>query len=127
LLKIIAKLASAFLLVWLFASPLMACVLPLAQLSPEEKACCREMGGMCDEMAKNTSHSCCTKVQTHSPSFVTAKIVSAPVHQLSAGPLNFAHVNRIVQVAAWSQSLPAEYGYPPGNSPPLPELIAFRI
>jgi hypothetical protein len=128
LLNALAKLVSAFLLVWLFASPAMACLLPIAQLSPEEKACCREMGGMCDDMAKNTSHSCCTKVQTHNPSYVTAKTVSASVHQLSTIPLNFAHVIYTTTVGMPPESTPAEYGYPPGHSPPtLPELIAFRI
>lgn len=128
LLKAFAKLASAFLLVWLFASPAMACLLPIAQLSPEEMACCREMGGMCDDMAKNTSHSCCVKVQTHNPSYVTARIVSAFVHQPPATPLNFAHVIQTIPAGMPSGSTPVEYGYPPGHSPPaLPELIAFRI
>jgi hypothetical protein len=127
-LKTFAKFASAFLLVWLFASPAMACLLPIAQLSPEEKACCREMGGMCDDMAKNTSHSCCAKVQSHSPSFVIAKSASASVHQPSETPLYTAHIIRTIPIAACSESTPAEYGYPPGYSPPtLPELIAFRI
>jgi hypothetical protein len=127
LLKFFAKFASACLLVWLFASPAMACLLPIAQLSPEEKACCREMGGMCDDMAKNTSHSCCAKVQSHSPSFVIAKTVSSSVHQLSTTPLNTAHAVRTIPVTVWSESMAAEQGYPPGYSPPLPELIAFRI
>jgi len=128
LLKVIAKLASVFLLVWLFASPAMACLLPIAQLSPEEKECCREMGGMCDDMTKNTSHSCCAKVQTHNPSYTIAKNVSASVHQLSPTPLNFAHIIRSIPAGMTPASLPAQYGYPPGYSPPtLPELIAFRI
>jgi hypothetical protein len=128
LLKVFAKLASAFLLIWLFAAPAMACLLPTVQLSPEEKACCREMGGMCDDMAKNTSHSCCVKVQSHNPSYVIAKSVSTVVHQFTATPLNFAHVNRTIAAAIPPASTPVEYGYPPGHSPPaLPELIAFRI
>jgi hypothetical protein len=128
LLKIFAKLASALLLVWLFAAPAMACLLPIAQLSPEEKACCREMGGMCDDMAKSTSHSCCAKVQTHSPSYVIAKTVSAPVHRLSVTPLSSARVIYTTTVGMPPESTPAEFGYPPGHSPPaLPELIALRI
>jgi hypothetical protein len=127
-LKTFAKLASAFLLIWLFAAPAMACLLPIVQLSPEEKACCRNMGGMCDDMAKNTSHSCCAKVQTHNPSYVIAKTVSASARQLSATPLNFAHVVRTITAGISPALAFAEYGYPPGHSPPtLPELIAFRV
>jgi hypothetical protein len=127
-LKVFAKLASAFLLVWLFASPAMACLLPAARLSPEEMACCRDMGGMCDDMAKNTSHACCVKDQPHNQSYVVVKTVSVSAHQLSATPLNFALVIRTIPVAAPSASMPAKYGYPPGHSPPtLPELVAFRI
>jgi hypothetical protein len=127
LLKALAKLASVFLLVWLFAAPAMACLLPIAQLSPEEKACCREMGGMCDGMAKNTSHSCCVKPQAHNPSYVIANTVSTSALQLSATPINFAHVIRTIAGMSPALTL-AEYGHPPGHSPPtLPELIAFRI
>jgi hypothetical protein len=126
-LRPIAKLASAFLLAWLFAAPAMACLLPIAQLTPEEKACCRNMGGMCDDMAKNTSHSCCAKVQAHSPSFVIARGVSSHVRVFSAIPLSFPHATATTLTGA-PESMPAEYGYPPGHSPPtLPELTAFRI
>jgi hypothetical protein len=127
-LKVFAKLASAFLLVWLFASPAMACLLPIAQLSPEEMACCRNMGGMCDDMAKNTSHSCCVKVQTHNSPYVIAKTVSAFAHHLSSTPLNFAHVVCTIPAGISPTSILAENGSPPGHSPPvLAELIALRI
>jgi hypothetical protein len=126
--KVLAKLASAFLLVWLLASPAMACLLPIAQLSPEEKACCRKMAGNCDGMGHNASHSCCQKVQTHNPSFVVAKNLSTSVHRFSATPLNFAHAIHTISAGISASSMSAEYGYSPGHSPPtLPEIIAFRI
>lgn len=127
-LKVFAKLASVFLLVWLFASPAMACLLPVAQLTKEEKACCRDMGGMCDDMGKNASHSCCVKVQTHNSPYLIAKAASSRVQQLPAKPLIFAASYSSVTTAAILASAPTEYGYPPGHSPPsLPDLIAFRI
>jgi hypothetical protein len=127
-LKVFAKLASAFLLVWLFAAPAMACLLPIAQLTQEEKACCRSMAGMCDDMAKNTSHSCCQKVQTHHASYVVAKASFASVQQLQVTPARFAIFNSAVPAVTTARSLLALYGSPPGHtSPTLPELIVFRI
>jgi hypothetical protein len=128
LLKVLAKLASTFLLFWLFASPAMACLLPVAQLTQEEKACCRSMAGMCDEMGKNSSHSCCVKVRTNNPSYVIAKAGSSSVQQLPVTPLLFAAVHSAVPTAAMLIFMPTEFGYPPGHSPPgLPDLIALRI
>jgi len=124
-LKVIGKFASAFLLLWLFASPAMACLLPGAQLSQEEKECCRSMVGMCDDMARNTSHSCCVKVQTHNPSYVIAKTGSTFVQQLPATPLNFATFNCAISSATTPRLVPAEYAYPPGSSPP--ELYTLHV
>jgi hypothetical protein len=127
-LKVAAKLASAFLLTWLFASPVMACLLPMAQLTQEEKACCRRMGGMCDEMGKNSSHSCCVKVRTHNSSYVIAKADSSSVQRLPVTPQIFADVHSVIPAVTTLKSAPGEYGYPPGSSPPsLPDLIALRI
>ena len=127
-LKVFAKLASAFLLVWLFAAPAMACLLPIAQLTQEEKACCRSMAGMCDDMAKNTSHSCCQKAQIHHALYVVAKASFASVQKLQVTPLPFATLTRTVPAVTTAGSMPAEYGSPPGHSSStLPDLIVFRI
>jgi hypothetical protein len=43
-----------------FSVPVMACMAPAAQLTAEEKSCCEQMQGKCDDMGMaNTSHSCC--------------------------------------------------------------------
>ena len=43
-----------------FGVPVMACMTPAAQLTAEEKSCCEQMQGKCDDMGMaNTSHSCC--------------------------------------------------------------------
>ena len=127
-LKVFGKFASTFLLVWLFAAPAMACLLPIAQLTQEEKACCRSMAGMCDDMAKNTSHSCCQKVQTHHASYVIAKASSTSILQLSVTQFRFATLSSAVPAVTTARLLLAEYGSPPGHySSTLPELIVFRI
>jgi len=51
-------------LVLLLASSLtsaMACMLPGAQMSPEERACCRMMKSQCGQMVMPTSQDCCKK------------------------------------------------------------------
>ena len=58
----------------------MACVVPDAQLTAEEKQCCKEMGGGCqpNESGMPMSHSCCrTSVQPRNDFRPTATI-SAP-------------------------------------------------
>jgi hypothetical protein len=127
-LKVFAKLASTFLLAWLFASPAMACLLPIAQLSQEEKACCRGMAGMCGEMGKNSSHSCCVKAKANNPSYVVAKASSTLTPQFSVIPFSCTASRRIVPAATPPGSTPGENGSPPSHSPPnLPDLIAIRI
>src|SRR5581483_2312127 len=37
----------------------MACLLPNAQLTAAEKACCKEMANHCDQAGMPKSHSCC--------------------------------------------------------------------
>jgi hypothetical protein len=127
-LKVFAKLASAFLLIWLFVSPAMACLLPNARLTTEEKECCRKMGGMCDEMTKNGSHSCCVKVTVHNHAYVIAKASASSLPHLQPSSFNFVVTERGVTVPAMLAFAHNRDGYPPGNSPPdIPELIAFRI
>ena len=43
-----------------FSVPVMACMVPAAQLTADEKSCCEQMQGKCDAMGMaKTSHSCC--------------------------------------------------------------------
>ncbi len=42
-------------------APAMACALPNANLSPAERACCKQMKGQCGSMGMPASHGCCHK------------------------------------------------------------------
>src|SRR5713226_7935297 len=53
----VGKLAALLLTLSIFASPLMACLLPDTAMTDEERECCRQMAGNCEEMP--SSHSCC--------------------------------------------------------------------
>src|SRR6267154_2954391 len=54
------------LIVLLLGGPIMACAIPDAQLTADEKQCCKDMGGDCGQGPSGMpmSHSCCkTAVQ----------------------------------------------------------------
>ena len=66
LVKLAGKFAVLLLALSLFGSPLMACLQPDSTLTDEERECCRQMAGDCDEMP--ASHSCCkTTVRENEP------------------------------------------------------------
>ena len=44
-----------------YLTPAMACMLPGAQLTIEERACCRTMQNQCEQMEMPASHGCCHK------------------------------------------------------------------
>jgi hypothetical protein len=95
-----SKLAVLMLVVSVWASPVMACMLPDADLTGEERECCKSMADDCGRMAMPASHSCCKAVvrqadvylinsrfpTVHSVSSVTL-FVSTIEHSLSATPL----------------------------------------
>jgi hypothetical protein len=60
-LKWTSKLVVFLVALSVWASPLMACMLPDATLTQEERECCRQMAGDCGEMNMDmpASHSCC--------------------------------------------------------------------
>jgi len=118
MLRVAVKLASVVLLLWLFVSPAMACLLPKALLSPDEMACCRQMGGMCDEMGKSSTHSCCVKVTTHSPTYVVLKAKSSSAQPLQADRLRVVLAPSSDTFVTAVGTISAEEESPPGYSPP---------
>jgi hypothetical protein len=74
----------AFLAVLVFGGPIMACVVPNAQLTAEEKRCCKEMGGGCqpDGSGMPMSHSCCKTAVQPRTDFRPASTISAPAPTL---------------------------------------------
>jgi hypothetical protein len=71
----------AFLAVLLLGAPTMACVVPDAQLTAEEKQCCKEMGGDCqpDQSGMPMPHSCCKTAAQPRNDFRPSSAISAPV------------------------------------------------
>ena len=63
-----------------FASPLMACMLPDTALTQEERECCQDMDGSCGQMDMPASHSCCKlTVRGFDPYLVNSRV--SMVHQ----------------------------------------------
>jgi hypothetical protein len=108
---------AAILAVLLFGGPIMACVVPDAQLTPEEKQCCKEMGGGCqpDQSGMPMSHSCCKTTVQPRNDFQPGSTIVAPVLVLVVAfvkpPVEFFSPDQSIEHALWlrqSRSSPGE-------------------
>jgi hypothetical protein len=112
--RLIGKFAVSLLALSLFASPVMACLLPSNALTDEERECCRQMAGNCDEMP--SSHSCCqTTVRDNSPYLSNPRLlISAPAQvALAVLPIN----KTIGLPESISQFVALDAHAPPGSPP----------
>jgi len=107
------------LLVLLTAScltPVMACMVPGAQLTTEERACCRMMQNQCGQMEMPASHGCCHKAPPNVYDSVlgtkaaTEHAVAIPVIWLTS----FDLLNPSSSVTGWIE----RRDYSPPESPP---------
>jgi hypothetical protein len=96
-------------------APAMACMVPNAEMSTQERACCRMMKNQCGQMGMPASHGCCQKIppSVHDNALDT-KVVSihpvvAPVIWLAA----FELVNPSSTVTGWVE----HPDYSPPKSP----------
>lgn len=55
------QLGVLVLLLMISLAPAMACMAPDAQMTTQERACCRMMKGDCGQMDMPASHGCCQK------------------------------------------------------------------
>jgi hypothetical protein len=97
-------------------TPAMACMAPAAQMTTEERACCRMMNYQCGQMQMSKSSGCCQKTPPRAfdnalatrPSVLHPVAVS--VFRLSASEV----MNRTPSVAGWVEH--TDYS-PPKSSP----------
>lgn len=59
--RIFRQLGVTLLLGLSYLTPVMTCVLPDAQMSAQERACCRAMDNQCGQTEMPASHGCCHK------------------------------------------------------------------
>ena len=62
-------------------APAMACMVPNAQMSTQERACCRVMKNQCGQMEMPASHGCCNKTppSVHDNALDTKTVTFQPV------------------------------------------------
>jgi hypothetical protein len=62
-------------------APAMACMVPNAQMSTQERACCRMMKNQCGQMEMPASHGCCQKTppSVHDNALDTKTVALHPV------------------------------------------------
>lgn len=73
----VRQLAALLVLLFISGAPAMACMLPGAQMTDQERACCRMMKGHCGHMQMSFGQDCCQKVpQTADMSVVQWKAAS---------------------------------------------------
>src|ERR1700730_5250469 len=80
------------LTVLLLGGPIMACAIPDAQLTADEKQCCKDMGGDCGQGASGMpmSHSCCKTAVQPPHDFRPSSTVSFSGPSLAISAVNFA-------------------------------------
>src|SRR5437879_8168911 len=97
-------------------APAMACMVPNAEMSNQERACCRTMKNQCGQMEMPASHGCCQKTppSVHDNALDTKSVtihpVVAPVIWLASSVL----VNPMSFVTGWVEY----HDHSPPKSPP---------
>jgi hypothetical protein len=110
--SVFSKLAASALLLLVCGAPLMACLAPNAQLTEEEKACCRDMAGECSGMEMAADHSCCQKI-VPSPKDALVKQLAAIDDAAAAAAAIAAQGTLSPAVPEQSRDLPADRHPPP--------------
>src|SRR6195256_6654759 len=86
-----------------FLAPAMACMVPNAEMSTQERTCCRMMKNQCGQMGMPAAHGCCQKTppSVHDNALDTKTVtfhpVAAPIIWLAAPEL----VNPTSAVTGW--------------------------
>ena len=111
------KLAVLMLALSVWASPLVACMLPDAALTSEERECCRTMAGQCGEMDMPSSHSCCTvTVRETDPYLIHSRFAPGHSFQMTAVLLDATNDISLLQTF-WEMESSTPTHSPPASPP----------
>ena len=114
--RILRQIGVLVLLLATGLSPAMACMVPGAQMTPEERACCRMMQNQCGQMEMPASHGCCQKAPANlydkalNASAAVLHVPAASVIWLDASAL----FTQEASIAGWTE----HRDYSPPQSPP---------
>lgn len=97
-------------------APAMACMVPDAQMSTQERACCQAMKNQCGQMEMPASHGCCQKTPSgvHDNALDTKAVTFHPVVVPVIWLVAFELVNSPSTVIGWVE----RPDYSPPTSPP---------
>ncbi len=119
---LLRKLGLLGLLLIISGAPVMACTVPDAEMTNQERACCRMMHGDCGQMSMPASHSCCQKApsSTHRPSLRAEAFALHPVICVVGSMLSLDLLPLHVTTEQWAQR--PEYSPPKPPSSPISNL-----
>ena len=111
--KLLRQFGAILLLLVFCAAPAMACMVPDAQMTTEERACCRMMKNQCGQMMEMpASHDCCKKAPK-AASGGALKTDTVIVHPLAFAVLSVSSFDLVAPqnaITGWVQR--------PEHSPP---------
>ena len=107
------KLVGVLLLGVLFGYPVMACLVPDAEMTEAERACCKHMAQQCGSMNMPSSHSCCQKEVSRPNSMLGATFA-----QLVAPALSGAMIAELPQPMVVGTEFSSFELHSPPESPP---------
>jgi len=116
------KFVAGALLLMMLGVPAMACVIPDAQLTAAEKACCRQMAHQCSKMKMPSGQSCCetTVKPQQSAMLKPASILSDHPIVVDIAPVAMAAAPEPVQAYSTIRALRHP---PPGAHAPTIEIL----
>ena len=114
--KVLRQLGVLVLLLTSLLTPAMACMTPDAQMTTEERTCCRMMNYQCGQMQMSKSSGCCQKTPSNAyDNALDTKVVA--FHPAAASVIWFAAsqlLNPASSVAGWGE----HRDYSPPKAPP---------
>jgi hypothetical protein len=115
--RVFRQFGALVLLILSCLTPAMACMAPGAQMSAQERACCRAMKNQCGQMEMSASHSCCQKtplLSVHDNALDAKAVASSPI----AVPVIWLAASELVNPASTVIGWLEHTGYSPPKSPP---------
>jgi hypothetical protein len=102
-------------------APVMASMVPNAEMSAQERACCRVMKSQCGQIKMPASHGCCQKTPAivHDNALETKAVVLHPVVVPVIWAAGFELVNPTSAISGWVD--------PPDYSPPKSPSTTISI
>jgi hypothetical protein len=124
LMRIRHQFGAVVLLLMSWLAPAMGCLVPDAQLTPQERACCRTMKDQCGQMRMPASHDCCQK-DIQALRYDTLQVKSVDLHP------DIVATTHLILTNLWNPEL-ASHGWveylewSPPQSPPA-SISVLRI